>query len=74
MQQTGYGYGNDDRYTDDERRQDDRSAKRGGRGPSVPYRDVIFLGLDDELTEADVSLAPFAHAQSSADPTSFPGF
>lgn len=30
--------------------------RKGGRGPSEPSRDVIFLGLDAELTESDVSL------------------
>lgn len=54
-----YGH-NGDRFQADARQQDDRSVKRGGRPPSVPYRDVIFLGLDDELTEADVS--PFCLA------------
>ena len=28
---------------------------RGAKGPSEPSRDVIFLGLDPELTENDVS-------------------
>ena len=48
----GYGYG--DEYYEEEWRDDD--APRGrGKGTSAAYRDVIFLGLDDELTESDVS-------------------
>ncbi|WRT65424.1 uncharacterized protein IL334_002367 [Kwoniella shivajii] len=34
---------------------DDYRPKRGGKGPSEPSRDVIFLGLDPELTEQDFS-------------------
>ncbi|ORY25257.1 hypothetical protein BCR39DRAFT_292207 [Naematelia encephala] len=29
-------------------------SKKGAKGPSVPSRDVIFLGLDPELTDSDL--------------------
>lgn len=51
--QGGYGYGDD--YYQEEWHEDD-APKGRGKGPSVAYKDVIFLGLDDELTESDVSL------------------
>ena len=56
--QTDYGYeyeqGEDQHHHEEELYDDDRQ-RQGGKGPSQPYRDVIFLGLDDELTEDDVS-------------------
>ena len=36
--------------------QADRGGRKGGRGPSESSRDVIFLGLDPELSESDARL------------------
>jgi len=47
----GYGGDNEERYQDNYRESD---GPRKHKGPSQPFRDVIFLGLDAELTEADV--------------------
>jgi hypothetical protein len=59
--QADYGYeqgqGKEHHYYEEERHEDDR-AQKGGKGPSQPFRDVIFLGLDEELTEDDVSSLP----------------
>lgn len=35
--------------------QADQIGRKWGRGPSEPSKDVIFLGLDAELSESDVS-------------------
>ena len=52
----GYEHGQEqDRYHHEEERHEDDRSRKGGKGPSQPFRDVIFLGLDEELTEDDVS-------------------
>lgn len=38
-----------------------RRAGAGAKGPSEPSRDVIFLGLDAELTDSDVSAYPIKY-------------
>jgi len=56
--QADYGYEHgqsQDQYHHQEERYDDDMTRKAGKGPSQPFRDVIFLGLDDELTEDDVS-------------------
>ena len=53
---SGYGPGQShEQYSYEEERRDDEHNRKGGKGPSQPFRDVIFLGLDEELTEDDVS-------------------
>jgi len=61
---SGYsqGHGQDQSLYGEERR-DDEQTRKGGKGPSQPFRDVIFLGLDEELTEDDVS-SPISMARS----------
>ena len=59
IDQADYGYEHEqgqDHHYEDQHHGDERTRK-GGKGPSQPFRDVIFLGLDEELTQDDVSLA-----------------
>jgi hypothetical protein len=50
----GTGYEQEQYHYEADQR-DEVGQKRGVKGPSQPFRDVIFLGLDEELTEDDVS-------------------
>jgi hypothetical protein len=52
----GYEHGQEqDQHLYEEEHYEDERTRKGGKGPSQPFRDVIFLGLDEELTEDDVS-------------------
>lgn len=55
--QSDYGYDHahaQEQYHYEEPQREDEIPRKGGKGPSQPFRDVIFLGLDEELTEDDV--------------------
>lgn len=57
QEEFAYGYGADAR--------EDITERQRGKGPGEPSRDVIFLGLDAEATENDVSA--FANQRTQAE-------